>query len=173
MSVPSCISDNPSLALLAGGRATRLGRLTERVPKSLLPVAGEPFIAHQMRLIVSQGICDVVICCGHLGKQIESFMGDGRQFGCRVRYSSDGIRPLGTGGAIRKALPVLGSRPTISTLAPSAAKTRAIPLPMPRLEPVITAVLAFNLPPISNLSVADGSLRSLESWQRSLKPLYC
>jgi len=100
----------PPLALLAGGLASRLERLTERVPKSLLEVAGEPFIAHQLRLIAGQGVCDVVICCGHLGGMIADFVGDGERFGCSVRYSFDGPALLGTGGAILKALPLLGSR---------------------------------------------------------------
>lgn len=100
----------PPLALLAGGLASRLGKLTERVPKSLLEVAGEPFVAHQLRLLAEQGIADVVICCGHLGDMIERFVGDGGPFGCRVRYSHDGPVLLGTGGAIRKALPLLGPR---------------------------------------------------------------
>lgn len=100
----------PPLALLAGGLARRLGALTERVPKSLLQVAGEPFIAHQLRLIAAQGVRDVVICCGHLGGMIADFVGDGERFGCRVRYSFDGPPLLGTGGAILKALPLLGSR---------------------------------------------------------------
>lgn len=98
----------PPLALLAGGLATRLGPLTARTPKSLLAVAGEPFIAHQLRLLASQNIRDIVLCCGHLGEQIENFVGDGSRFGCRVRYSSDGPGLLGTGGAIRRALPLLG-----------------------------------------------------------------
>ena len=104
----------PPLALLAGGLATRLGAVTQRVPKSLIEVAGEPFVAHQLRLLVSHGIEDVVICCGHLGGMIEEFVGDGARFGCRVRYSHDGFGDgrglLGTGGAVRKALPLLGSR---------------------------------------------------------------
>jgi N-acetyl-alpha-D-muramate 1-phosphate uridylyltransferase len=100
----------PPLALLAGGLATRLGSLTERLPKSLIEVAGEPFIAHQLRMLAGQGITAVVICCGHLGSMIENFVGDGSQFGCRVRYSYDGPALLGTGGAIRKALPLLGHR---------------------------------------------------------------
>lgn len=98
------------MALLAGGLATRLGSLTARLPKSLVFVAGEPFIAHQLRLLARQEVCDIVICCGHFGEQIESFVGDGSRFGCRVRYSYDGPEPLGTGGAIFKALPLLGSR---------------------------------------------------------------
>ena len=100
----------PPLALLAGGLATRLRPVTSSVPKSLLMVAGDPFIAHQLRLLASQGVRDVVICCGYLSEQIESFVGDGSRFGCRVRYSYDGPALLGTGGAIRNALHLLGPR---------------------------------------------------------------
>lgn len=97
----------PPLALLAGGLATRMRPLTENVPKSLLRVDGEPFLAHQLTLLAEQGVNDIVICCGHLGKQIEAFAGDGSRFGCRVRYSCDGDVLLGTGGALRRALPLL------------------------------------------------------------------
>jgi len=100
----------PPLALLAGGMAKRLGALTERVPKSMLQVAGEPFIAHQLRILTGQGIRDIVICCGHLCCQIQNFAGDGSRFGLHIQYSHDGESPLGTGGAIRAALPLLGRR---------------------------------------------------------------
>lgn len=100
----------PTLAILAGGLATRMRPHTKSVPKSLLAVDGEPFLAHQLRLLVKQGIEDVVICCGYLGKQIEAFVRDGSRFGCRVRYSYDGDIQLGTGGALRRALPLLGAR---------------------------------------------------------------
>lgn len=99
----------PSLALLAGGFATRLGSIAGRVPKSLLEVAGEPFIFHQLRLLADHGITSVVLCCGHLGELIADLVGNGSGFGCSVQYSFDGPLPLGTGGAIRKALPLLGS----------------------------------------------------------------
>ena len=102
------LSDLPPLAILAGGLATRMRPLTEHVPKSLLTVDGEPFLAHQLRLLVEQGVQDVVICCGHLGEQIEAFAGIGSRFGCRIRYSYDGEALLGTGGALRRALPLLG-----------------------------------------------------------------
>jgi len=98
----------PVVALLAGGLATRLGPLTQNVPKSLVKLAGEPFLAHQLRLLVKQGICEVVICCGHLGEKIEEFAGDGWHLGCCIRYSYDGDKLLGTGGALRRALPLLG-----------------------------------------------------------------
>lgn len=99
----------PPIALLAGGLATRLRPKTETIPKSLVEVAGEPFIAHQLRLLVREGVVDVVICAGHLGEQIEAFVGDGARFGCRVQYSWDGDVLLGTGGALRRALPLLGA----------------------------------------------------------------
>ncbi len=104
----SCAVESPPLALLAGGLATRLRPLTEAIPKSMVEVAGEPFIAHQMRLLRRKGIVRAVICVGHLGEMIERFVGDGARFGLRVDYSRDGARPLGTGGALRRALPMLG-----------------------------------------------------------------
>jgi NDP-sugar pyrophosphorylase family protein len=99
----------PPLALLAGGLGTRLGALATQTPKALIEVAGRPFLAHQLGLLVSQGIREIIICCGHLGEAIEEFAGDGQDFGCRIQYSHDGPELLGTGGAIRKALPLLGS----------------------------------------------------------------
>src|SRR5579862_3566302 len=99
----------PPLALLAGGLATRMKPLTENVPKSLLMIDGEPFLAHQLKLLVEQGIRDIVICCGHLREQIEAYAGDGSRFECRLRYSYDGEALLGTGGALRRALPLLGN----------------------------------------------------------------
>ncbi|MGB7281771.1 MAG: sugar phosphate nucleotidyltransferase [Candidatus Acidiferrum sp.] len=95
------------VAILAGGLATRLRPLTETLPKSMLLVNGEPFIAHQLRLLQTQGVTEVVLCTGFLGEQISDFVGDGGQFGITVQYSLDGDKPLGTAGAIRKALPFL------------------------------------------------------------------
>ena len=96
------------VAILAGGLATRLRPLTERVPKSLVDVNGEPFVAHQLRLLRARGVGRIVICAGHLGEMIEAFVGDGARFGLQVEFSFDGPRPLGTAGAVRKALPLLG-----------------------------------------------------------------
>jgi N-acetyl-alpha-D-muramate 1-phosphate uridylyltransferase len=100
----------PPLALLAGGLATRLRPITESTPKSLIPVAGEPFLARQLRRLQAGGLREVVLCIGHLGSQIENFAGDGSQFGLSIAYSRDGACPLGTGGALRAALPLLGPR---------------------------------------------------------------
>jgi NDP-sugar pyrophosphorylase family protein len=96
------------VAILAGGTATRLQPHTERIPKSLLDVQGEPFLAHQLRLLASQGVRYVVICAGHLGTMIQQFVGTGENFGLAVKFSFDGPKLLGTGGAIKQALPLLG-----------------------------------------------------------------
>lgn len=102
------MSDLPAVAVLAGGTASRLRPLSETVPKAMVRIAGEPFVAHQLRLLAGQGFDRVVLCIGHLGGQIEDFVGDGRRFGVTVRYSRDpGDHLLGTGGALRHALPVL------------------------------------------------------------------
>jgi NDP-sugar pyrophosphorylase family protein len=98
----------PTVAVLAGGLATRLRPLTEQVPKPLLEVAGEPFIAHQLRLLKREGVSRVVLCVGFLWRQIAAFVGDGGRFGLEVSYAVDGPRLLGTGGAIRAALDQLG-----------------------------------------------------------------
>jgi NDP-sugar pyrophosphorylase family protein len=98
----------PPIAILAGGLATRLRPLTTSIPKSMVEVAGAPFIEHQLRLLVREGFKDIVVCTGHIGDQIESFVGNGSRFGCSVQYSKDGAEPLGTGGALRRATPLLG-----------------------------------------------------------------
>lgn len=98
----------PPVAVLAGGLATRLRPVTETIPKSLVTVAGEPFLAHQLRLLAREGVTRVVLCTGHLSEQIEAFVGTGAAFGLTVAVSRDGDRLLGTGGALRRALPLLG-----------------------------------------------------------------
>jgi len=97
-----------SAAILAGGLATRLGRLTKSIPKSLLSVAGEPFLFHQLRLLKKGGLEKIVICTGHLGDQIQEAAGNGSRFGLPLLYSHDGPTLLGTGGALKKAVSLLG-----------------------------------------------------------------
>jgi len=95
------------VAILAGGLATRLRPITTSIPKALVEVAGEPFIAHQLRYLKAQGISEVVLCTGYLGEMIEAVVKDGAAFGVKVKYSPDGEKLLGTGGALRQALPLL------------------------------------------------------------------
>jgi NDP-sugar pyrophosphorylase family protein len=96
------------VAILAGGLATRLRPVTRSVPKSLIAIAGRPFIFHQLELLRSQGVERVVLCLGHLADQIRASVGDGDGLGLTINYSHDGDHLLGTGGAVRKALSLLG-----------------------------------------------------------------
>jgi len=98
----------PPVAILAGGLSTRMYPVTKTVPKALLDVAGEPFIDHQLKLLASKGVSKVVLCVGNLGEQIKEYVGDGKRFGLSVEYSFDGEKLLGTGGAIKRAIPKLG-----------------------------------------------------------------
>lgn len=93
--------------ILAGGLATRLGELAAHTPKSMLEVAGRPFIAWQLERIAGSGIDRVVLCIGHLGGAIAEFVGDGSRFGLSVAYSDEGESLLGTAGALRHAVALL------------------------------------------------------------------
>lgn len=96
------------IALLAGGLATRLRPITTTIPKALVEVAGEPFIDHQLRLLARNGARRVVMCIGYLGEMIEAHCRDGSRYGLELSYVPDGPKLLGTGGALRQALPYLG-----------------------------------------------------------------
>lgn len=96
------------MALLAGGLATRLRPITQTIPKALVELAGKPFIDHQLALLHRNGIRKVVMCLGYLGEMVEEHLGDGSQLGMELKYSYDGEKLMGTGGAIRRAAHLLG-----------------------------------------------------------------
>jgi NDP-sugar pyrophosphorylase family protein len=96
------------VAILAGGLATRLRPLTEKIPKALVEVAGKPFIFHQLDWLHRQRADRVVLCVGYLGDMIEGQVGSGERWKIDVQYSFDGPKLLGTGGALKRALPLLG-----------------------------------------------------------------
>lgn len=98
------------VAILAGGLATRLHPITETIPKALVDVAGKPFILRQLDYLKRQGISRVVLCVGFLGEQIQAVVGDGSAMGMSVSYSQDWPKLMGTGGALRQALPLLDSQ---------------------------------------------------------------
>lgn len=97
-----------TLVLLAGGLATRLKPVTETIPKSMIEVAGKPFIEHQLILIKKNGISNVIICAGKFGEIIQEFTDRNNSFDLNIKYSFDGSKLLGTGGAVLKALEVAG-----------------------------------------------------------------
>lgn len=96
------------VAILAGGLATRLRPITETIPKSLVEVGGRPFIERQLEWLRKEGVKRVVLCLGYLGDRIKEVVGSGARFDLEVAYSYDGDKLLGTGGALKRALPLLG-----------------------------------------------------------------
>jgi NDP-sugar pyrophosphorylase family protein len=90
------------VVILAGGLGTRLRPVTTQIPKPMVPVAGVPYLEHQLRLLASQDFTDVVLLTGYLGEQIEEYFLDGSRLGLHLRYSREHA-PVGTGGALREA----------------------------------------------------------------------
>ena len=93
--------------ILAGGLATRLRPVTEEIPKALVQVGNQPFIAQQLKLLRSHGFRRVLISAWYKGEMIRAVVGDGKDFDLDVEYVFDGEAPLGTAGAVRRALAVL------------------------------------------------------------------
>jgi NDP-sugar pyrophosphorylase family protein len=91
------------VAILAGGRATRMGELTAETPKYLLEVGGRPFAEVQLQWLVEAGVERVVLCIAHLGAAIREFVGDGSRWGLEVAYVDEGPHLRGTAGALRLA----------------------------------------------------------------------
>jgi NDP-sugar pyrophosphorylase family protein len=98
-----------TVAILGGGFATRLYPLTNSRPKSLIEVAGKPFLGWQLELLRNHGVNRVVLCLGHYSVLIRDYIAT-QDFELEVVISEDGVNPLGTGGAILKAIPVLGEQ---------------------------------------------------------------
>lgn len=97
------------VAILAGGKALRLRPMTDEIPKALIEVGGKPFAAHQLDLLRHNGLTRVVFCLGYRGEMVQQAFGDGRGVGMQIDYVYDAPRLLGTGGALRNALSLLGN----------------------------------------------------------------
>lgn len=95
------------MTILAGGLATRLRPLTSDLPKSMIKIAGKPFLEYQLELLKEYEIKDILLCLGYRGKLIQDHFGDGSKFGVNLTYSFDGERLLGTAGALKKAYKLL------------------------------------------------------------------
>jgi N-acetyl-alpha-D-muramate 1-phosphate uridylyltransferase len=98
------------IAILAGGYATRLGTLARDFPKCLIPFNGRPFVDWQLDLLIKNGYRDFVFCTSYKSDLIQMYLGDGSSHGINIQYSIDGDIQLGTGGAIQKAIPILGDK---------------------------------------------------------------
>lgn len=87
--------------ILAGGKGTRLGKLTVDLPKPMVPIGDQPLLEHQVRLLQRYQIEEVILSIGHLGEVIREHFGDGSAFGVSIRYVQES-EPLGTAGAIKQ-----------------------------------------------------------------------
>ncbi len=92
--------------ILCAGLSERLGPLSRELPKPLLPVCGVPIVRYNIELLVRYGIRDIVINLHHHGELISGALGDGDEFGARIQYTRESF-PLGTGGGLKHALPLL------------------------------------------------------------------
>ena len=89
--------------ILAGGLGTRLRPITEHIPKPMVEVAGEPFLARIVRWLAKHDFRRLLLLLGYRGEVVSDYFGDGHRFGVSIEYSRE-PSPLGTGGAIRYAL---------------------------------------------------------------------
>ncbi len=113
------------VAILAGGTATRLRPITETIPKALVDVNGRPFAEYQLEWLRDEGIERAIFCVGYLGEMIREALGNGSRWGVTIEYVFDGDRLLGTAGALKRALPVLG--PEFFVLYGDSMLTCALP----------------------------------------------
>ncbi|MFB3813631.1 MAG: nucleotidyltransferase family protein [Terriglobales bacterium] len=90
------------VVILAGGLGTRLRPITERVPKPMVPVGGQPFLQYILEHLVAQGFARSLLLLGYLGEQVYDYFGDGSRFGLALEYAQE-HQPLGTAGAVRNA----------------------------------------------------------------------
>lgn len=97
--------------LLSAGRGERLRPLTDTTPKPLVEVGGETLVDRHLRRLAAAGVTRVIINLGWLGERLVEHVADGARHGVRVIYSPEGYPPLDSGGAIRRALPLLGDAP--------------------------------------------------------------
>jgi mannose-1-phosphate guanylyltransferase len=95
--------------ILAGGEGTRLRPLTSTIPKPVVPLVDRPFIAFMLDWLHTHGVDDVIMSCGFLASGVRNVLGDGSAYGLRLRYVEE-PKPLGTGGALKFAEPLLDER---------------------------------------------------------------
>jgi len=99
--------------ILAAGKGERMRPLSLHTPKPMLEAGGKPLLQYHIEALAAAAVRQVVINTGRLGDRIEAWLGQGDRFGISIQYSHEGEVPLGTGGGIRQALPLLGSNPFI------------------------------------------------------------
>jgi len=154
--------------ILAAGLGTRMRPLTDDTPKPMLKVDDKPLIQYQVERLVAAGITEIIINHAYLGEQIEAFLGDGSQWGCRIAYSAES-EPLETGGGIFKALPQLteevGQEPFLLVNGDVWIDMDYAPLVERPLKGLAHLVLVNNPEhhPLGDFSLVEGDLANYQS----------
>jgi D,D-heptose 1,7-bisphosphate phosphatase len=86
---------------MAGGKGTRVSSIAADIPKPMIPILGKPILEHQINCLKENGLTEIILVIGHLGKHITDYFGDGSRFGCNISYFNE-TEPLGTAGALYK-----------------------------------------------------------------------
>ena len=87
--------------IMAGGKGTRVSSIADDIPKPMIPILGKPILEHQINCLKENGLTEIILVIGHLGKHITNYFGDGSRFGCNISYFNE-TEPLGTAGALYK-----------------------------------------------------------------------
>jgi len=88
--------------ILAGGLGTRLRPYTLLLPKPMLPVGPRPILEHIILWLKENGMADVIITTGYLGKTIQEYFGTGKDWGVKIQYAAS-PHPLGIAGQLKSA----------------------------------------------------------------------
>ncbi len=112
-SIPLNPDKNVTALILAGGLGTRLQSALPDRPKVLAPVAARPFLSYLMDQLIGVGFRQVILCTGYKGEQIRETFGETYN-GLDIQYSQE-PEPLGTGGALRFALPLINTESAFVT----------------------------------------------------------
>ncbi len=100
----------PDILILAGGKAKRLGNISKNIPKSLIIFNNKPFLFHQLKLLEKNNFKKIIISTGYLSNKIKNYIiSINKNLKSKIVFSDDGNETLGTGGAIKKALPKLSN----------------------------------------------------------------
>ncbi len=91
--------------ILSGGKGTRIKQYTKKIPKCLIKFNRKPFLYYQLRYLKNNGIDKVIISTGYYAEQIKSYL-ENKNF-IDIKIINDGLKPLGTGGAVLKSLDYL------------------------------------------------------------------
>lgn len=95
------------IVIVAGGLATRMQPIAEKIPKCLIDINGKPLIQHQLEFFKKKGYTDIIFCIAHLAEKVKEYFKDGTEFGLNIQYSNEEKELMGTAGAVKQAEPLI------------------------------------------------------------------